>query len=299
MITTEEMIRINREQARFYDTIQDAELHQEHRGYAENKASNVLTRLWADMRYRQQEAVRRAGVEQRKETIHHEWVNKKRGGDFLEIGCFSGSVFSFQLIEAAGKYLGVELSSRAVDILRSKIAAKGLTHKADARAMDFLLLPETAKFDVVYAHGVLHHFQNSQPLFAKIARLLKPDGVLVFTEPSTINPVYRLLRALYRPFQSDRAWEWPFTVSTVKTMESFFAPVQGFGWGRWSLPVSVLINTPVVGRWLVPLYVRLVRMEVEAGWHGAVWHNSYVTALYRLRESQKLNAPGGEPSGRN
>ena len=66
------------------------------------------------------------------------------------------------------------------------------------------------KFDFIYAHGVLHHFENPVPLFSRIRNLIADDGFLVFVEPVAINMIYRTLRGLYRPFQSDAPWEWPF-----------------------------------------------------------------------------------------
>lgn len=283
MKTTDEMIRINREQAKFYDAIQSAEADKGHGGYAENQSANFLTRAWAGLRYRQQAAVKQAGIEARMKAAHQRWVTARAGGDFLELGCFSGSPSTFLLVEAAGSYLGVELSPLAVDSLNEKFAARGIAHKAAAQAVDFLTMDEERKFDLIYAHGVLHHFENPEPLFRKLAALVKPGGALLFVEPSAVNPLYRFIRALYRPLQSDAAWEWPFQPRTVAALERHFTAVEGFGWGRWSLPLSVLTGLPLLGGPITGAYVRAANAEVTRGWHPSVWHNSMVTALYRAR----------------
>lgn len=285
MKTTDEMVELNREQAKFYDAIQSAEADKGHGGYAENESANLFTRFWAGLRYRQQAAVKLAGIEAEMKAAHARWVATKQGGDFLELGCFSGSPSTFLLADAAGSYLGVELSPLAVQALNQKFAVQGLSSKAQALAVDFLTLSEDRKFDLIYAHGVLHHFGNPTPLFKKLAALCKPGGVLLFVDPSAVNPFYRLIRTLYRPFQSDAAWEWPFRRLTVEALEQSFRPVEGFGWGRRSLPLSVLTGLPLVGRLLTGMYVRTARAEVAAGWHPAVWHNSMVTALYRVKEA--------------
>ena len=187
------------------------------------------------------------------------------------------------LANAAGRYLGVDLSSLAVRSLNERFLKHGLAHKASAQAIDFLTMDQTRRFDLIYAYGVLHHFENPKPLFAKLAALCRSDGVLILTEPSAVNPVYLAIRALYRPLQSDAAWEWPFQLATVEALEQHFEAVGGFGWGRHSLPLSVLTALPLVGKLIRPHYVSSVKREIAQGWHPRVWHNSVVTALYRRR----------------
>jgi SAM-dependent methyltransferase len=283
MKTTEEMVQLNREQAKFYDSIQTAEAEVGHGGYTENESANALTRFWAGLRYQQQDALKHAGIEVAMRSSHNRWVDSKKGGDFLELGCFSGSPSTFYLSEASCTYLGVDLSPLAVDALNKKFAERNLSHKAQAKALDFLTMSEDQKFDLIYAHGVLHHFENPEPLFQKLFRLCKPGGALLFVEPSAVNPLYRFIRSIYRPFQSDAAWEWPFRPLTVAALERHFLPQEGFGWGRWSLPLSVIIGLPIIGSWLAPLYIKTAEGEINAGWHDRVWHNSMVTALYRVR----------------
>ena len=283
MKSTDEMVQLNREQAKFYDAIQSAEADKGHGGYTENQSANLLTRAWAGLRYRQQAAVKQAGIEALMKAAHQRWVATRAGGDFLELGCFSGSPSTFLLAETAGSYLGVELSPLAVRSLNEKFTARGIAHKAAARAVDFLTLDEGRKFDLIYAHGVLHHFENPAPLFTKLAALTKPGGVLLFVEPSAVNPLYRAIRALYRPLQSDAAWEWPFQRRTVDALERHFTAVEGFGWGRWSLPLSVLTGLPLLGGLVTGTYLKATQKEVGQNWHPKVWHNSMVTALYRVK----------------
>lgn len=281
--SVEQMAALNREQARFYDSIHAAEATTGAGGYAENKSANVLTRAWAGLRYRQQAAVKEAGVEAAMKEAHQKWIKTKAGGEFLEVGCFSGSPSTFELAKAAAIYRGVELSPLAVSRLNERLAEEGLQAKACAEAGDFLLMGENKKYDLIYAHGVLHHFESPEPVFEKLARLLKADGRLIFVDPCAVNPVYRALRMVYRPFQSDAAWEWPFRPLTVAALERHFEIVEGFGWGRRSLPLSVLTGLPVIGALVKPLYVHLCKSEVAAGWHDKVWMNSMVTACFKPR----------------
>jgi SAM-dependent methyltransferase len=283
MKTVNDMLKINQEQASFYDSISEVEDQHTGAGYAEHGAANLLTRIWADLRYKQQRAALLSGVDDRKLKLHHEWLEKYRGGTSLELGCFRGTRFTDPLIEASGQYVGIDLSAKAVESLNAKIREAGLESKAKAISGDFLLFSEDQKFDIIYAHGVLHHFENPQPLFQKIAGLLSADGVLILSEPAQVNPVFLFIRSIYRPFQSDKDWEWPFTKNTVATLESYLEPIEGFGWGRNTLFLSVLVSLPLVGKLLLPLYLRMVRSEIEAGWSRKVWHNSTVVAIYKLK----------------
>jgi SAM-dependent methyltransferase len=280
-LSARKMIEINVEQAKFYDSISAEDDKKESTGYAKHKMANFLTRVWASLRYRQQAAFVATGLQARKEEFLQYWIDQKRGGDTLELGCFRGTGNSWPLIEASGNYLGIDLSANATEFLNRSIVSAGLSHKAKALPIDFLVMETTQKFDLIFAHAVLHHFEKPEPLFSKISTLLKPDGILLMTEPSQVNPVYNLIRKIYRPFQSDSAWEWPFTKKTVATLESRLSPLDGFGWGRISLPLSIFTGLPIVCLVTQPLYVWMVKREVAANWSKRVWQNSIVCAAYK------------------
>jgi SAM-dependent methyltransferase len=275
------MVEINKKQAEFYDCISEEDDVEEQTGYAKNKKANLLTRVWAAMRYRHQIAFEKSGVDIKKIAFHDHWIASKRGGRFLEIGCFRGTRASWPLIEAAGTYKGIDLSESAVAVLNKKIQVADLITKASASAEDFLLMDDDYQFDLIFAHGVLHHFENSKILFSKINNLLSDDGILIFTEPSMVNKIFFSIRMIYRPFQSDSEWEWPFTKQTVSNLEQLFRPVDGFGWGRWSMPFSLIMGVPFIENFTNKFYLRLLAKELNDGWNERVWLNSTVTAIYK------------------
>ena len=275
-----EMIEVNKIQAKFYDSISSSEDKEESTGYSKNKKANLLTRIWATMRYRQQIAFTESNLEEIKRSFHQKWINKKAGGNFLEIGCFRGTRSSWPLIESAGNYIGIDLSAKAVEALNIKIIKNGLDLKAKACSIDLLQFNSDKKHDLIFAHGVLHHFENPKPLFRKISELLEPDGILILTEPSTLNPLFKFIRSLFRPFQSDSQWEWPFTKQTVSVMENELKPIDGFGWGRRSLWISILTAIPLLEKLASPIYKYLLKKEIKEGWNRNIWLNSTVTAVY-------------------
>ena len=280
MRSQEQMIVLNRHQAKFYDSIQQAQdlEKSDSRAHAKNEEANTLTRLMATLRYQQQRAVAATGIQDRVRQMHLEWIAEKRGGSFLEIGCYSGNTYTFDLINAAGDYTGVELSKAACLSLRQKVEARNQSSKATIVHGDFLEYKPDRRFDFIYAHGVLHHFENPEPLFARIRDLIADDGSLVFVEPVAINPVYRFLRSLYRPFQSDAAWVWPFRQMTVTELTKRFEMVDGFGWGRFSLPLSTMCSVPGLGSLVFPAYRWVVQNEISTVSQSNYWQNSMVIA---------------------
>ena len=133
-----QMISLNRSQAEFYDRIQEAEEHQASHGYSANDGANAITRLIAALRYQQQRAVATTGIRDRVRQLHLDWIASKAGGCFLEIGCFSGSDYTFELIDAADHYVGIELSEAACSSLRRKVEFRGQANKAEIVCGDFL-----------------------------------------------------------------------------------------------------------------------------------------------------------------
>lgn len=286
MKTIDEMIEVNRKQSLFYDSISLSEDQEHGVGYAKHQSANFITRIWASLRYRQQAANILSGVDETKWKLHRKWLEKKRGGSSLELGCFRGTYFTDELIEASNRYVGIDLSAKAVEALNGKIQNLNLQNKAMAVSEDFLTFSEDIKFDLIYAHGVLHHFENSEPLFEKISNLLSPDGVLILSEPSQVNRYFAMIRSLYRPFQSDNEWEWPFTRKTVKNLEKNLMSIEGFGWGRRSLFLSIFVSIPIVGKVFMNIYLKNIQAELASPWSDDVWLNSTIVAVYKKRHSQ-------------
>jgi SAM-dependent methyltransferase len=121
--------------------------------------------------------------------------------------------------------------------------------RAVARAQDIMeaRFPE-GSFDVVYAKSVLHHFSDTAAIARELFRLLRPGGVIVSDDPLQTEPINRLARLVYRPFQSDRSWEWPFTRRSLGLIRRYFdvVDIQGTrGFTKIALPLCLF---PVDGR---------------------------------------------------
>jgi ubiquinone/menaquinone biosynthesis C-methylase UbiE len=97
-----------------------------------------------------------------------------KGLKVLEVGVGLGA--DHQLFAEAGADLfGIDLTERAVEHTRQRLAAFGLSSDlavGDAEDLDF---PDES-FDRVYSWGVLHHSPDTPKAVAEVWRVLKPGG---------------------------------------------------------------------------------------------------------------------------
>lgn len=280
-----EMKEVNASQAVFYESIQEAEKSVNFsEGYVSNSQAGWVTRLWADLRRHRKNILKQHGVREWVEERGRNWMLEASRGDVLEIGCFNGTRNSLWLAQRCRSYTGIDLSASALQVLQSKLRNCELDSKSELHAGDLLDFTTEKRFDLVYAQGVLHHFQHPEVLFPLIHSLMKPGAVLVFSDPVEINVPLRAIRRLYRPFQTDHAWEWPFTSQTVAALEQHFELLETFGYGRFSTLLTPLVSLPGLSFLLGGAYRRLVEWELRkpSDPHKA-WQNAVVYGVALAR----------------
>jgi ubiquinone/menaquinone biosynthesis C-methylase UbiE len=98
-----------------------------------------------------------------------------RGLDVLEVGVGMGADHC-ELAGASPRSLsGVDLTERAVEFTRKRLALCGLT--SDLRQADAENLPfADQSFDLVYSWGVLHHSPDTSKAIDEVWRVLRPSG---------------------------------------------------------------------------------------------------------------------------
>lgn len=277
-----EMKAVNLRQAAFYEGIQTAERCKNGAdGYAGNEQAGWLTRVWAGLRSHRKKLLRQQGLRDAVEARVRAWLLASAGREVLEIGCFNGTRNTLWLMEQCSHYTGIDLSPSAIELLRGKARSANFADKVTLVAGDVLDFDPPRQFDLIYAQGVLHHFQHPEVLFAMLARFMKPGGRLVFSDPAELNGVLRLARRIYRPFQTDQAWEWPFTRRTVDALSRHFELREAFGYGRFSTLLVPLIAVPGLGLLLGGIYQKLLKTELALGETHVekVWENAVVHGL--------------------
>lgn len=97
-----------------------------------------------------------------------------RGLEVLEIGLGLGADHE-QFALAGAQVHGIDITPRAVEITRARLAIRGL--RSDLGVADAEELPfESDSFDLVYSWGVIHHSPDTARAAREILRVLKPGG---------------------------------------------------------------------------------------------------------------------------
>jgi ubiquinone/menaquinone biosynthesis C-methylase UbiE len=112
-----------------------------------------------------------------------------RGLDVLEVGVGMGADHC-ELARCLPRSLsGVDLTERAVEFTRKRLALYGLTsalRQADAEKLPF----EDQTFDLVYSWGVLHHSPDTQKAIDEVWRVLRPGGrarIMIYNKWSIVG----------------------------------------------------------------------------------------------------------------
>jgi SAM-dependent methyltransferase len=159
--------------------------------------------------------------------------------------------------------LGIDLSDVAIAKLNERLK---FFPNAKAKAVDFLSADFTEKdYDLIYAYGVLHHFENTDILISKLNEKLVADGQIISYDPLETSFPIKIMRALYRPFQSDAAWEWPLTQKSFYQYQKSFAIIERrglLGKSKWMAILNVL---PISEE---------KKNKIGRQWHHDDWLNS-------------------------
>ena len=151
MKTIESTVAINKKQAEFYNT----------------KKKNWVTQIWSSFRNGTLNRIKKGvGIQDQAYLKHKEWFGDLSSKRVLDLGCFSGNYWSMYLAEHSKVYIGIDLSDVAIEKLSQRLID---FPNASALAIDFLSSEFKEKdFDLIYAYGVLHHFESTKIIIDKL-----------------------------------------------------------------------------------------------------------------------------------
>lgn len=118
---------------------------------------------------------RLVGRDTARSVYAREHLRLQAGQRVLDLGCGTGDILEFL---PPVRYAGYDISPGYIERARSRFGQLGEFH---CRAVDDDLPVAAGAFDVVIAHGVLHHLDDAaaRQLFRISRRALKPGGRLV------------------------------------------------------------------------------------------------------------------------
>ncbi len=232
------------------------ETNQRQKVFYDKKRKNFATKIWFSLRNGILQKVRKSiGVEKQIHLLHLEWCGDLSNKKVLDLGCYAGNSLSMHLALNSKKYIAIDLSEKGIAHLSNRI--KDIPH-ARAIAIDFLSEAFTEKdFDLIYAYGVLHHFKSVELLINRLNEKLNANGTIISNDPLQTSLPIKLIRKIYRPFQSDKDWEWPFSKKVYCQFESAFKIKERramLGKAKWFflvnlLPFSSERKTEIVQKW--------------------------------------------------
>lgn len=142
------------------------------------------------------------------------------GRTVLDAGCGLGH-YAAWFAERGASVVGIDASTEALATARDRCGDEVTFHRQDLTERFEFAADGT--FDLVFSNLVLDHVEEWRPVFSEFARVLRSDGLLVF---STIHPLRRYLnhREELESYYETEGYvvEWG---STDARVESYYRPM--------------------------------------------------------------------------
>lgn len=247
--------------------------NQRQKEFYEHKEKNFATKIWSFFRNGILNKTRKnLGIENQIYQLHQRWFGDLSDKKVLDLGCYEGNSLSIYLATNAKEYIGVDLSETGINKLKERLIN---IPSATAISVDFLSDEfKENSFDLIYAYGVLHHFKDVDILIAKLNKKLNSGGQIISYDPLQTSLPIKLIRTLYRPFQSDRDWEWPFSKKVYNKFHNEFKIIDRravLGESKWFF----ILN-------LIP-YSSEKKMKIIREWHQRDWDRSKISDAHMFK----------------
>lgn len=120
-----------------------------------------------------------------------------RGKRVLDVGCGNGEN-SLLFARWGAQVVGVDISAGAVALATERAQRAGLSTNVSFREMPFELVENVEdRFDVVWCAAFLHHvLDRLNDVVGKLLANVKPEGIVILSEPVRLSPTVKRLRAL-------------------------------------------------------------------------------------------------------
>src|SRR5262249_5848402 len=125
-------------------------------------------------------------------------IGNVEGKRLLDVGCGDGPNMAM-FAQMGADVTGIDVPPGALDVAHRRAEANGVADSVHlvCSPIETADLPD-GSFDVVWGDGILHHVLDElEPTVRRLARWVKEDGLIVFSEPVNLfEPLRRLRRLL-------------------------------------------------------------------------------------------------------
>ncbi|MFY9560937.1 MAG: class I SAM-dependent methyltransferase [Terriglobales bacterium] len=117
------------------------------------------------------------------------WLNLSSSKTLLDVACGSGGPALRIAQRTDCSVVGVDVHEQAIATANSVATERGLTERAQFQVADATAqLPfSDGRFDAITCIDAINHLPNRPRVIADWARLLRPGGRLLFTDPITVT----------------------------------------------------------------------------------------------------------------
>jgi cyclopropane fatty-acyl-phospholipid synthase-like methyltransferase len=118
-----------------------------------------------------------------------QWLDLSPGKTLLDVACGAGGPALRTAVITGCSVVGVDFHQQAVTTASSLAAQRGVAERAEFHSADANRpLPfSDASFDAITCIDAINHLSDRHRVVADWARLLKPGGRLLFTDPITLT----------------------------------------------------------------------------------------------------------------
>jgi SAM-dependent methyltransferase len=147
------------------------------------------------------------------------------GKTVLEYGCGEGKwSYAYFLAERGAQVIGIDISPVAIEIARQTGDVRGLSTNLTFRVMNAEALEfADGTFDLICGSAILHHLDLDRS-YSELARVLKPGGIAVFSEPLGHNPAINFYRNRTPEFRTPD--EHPLRAADIALANRYFGKIE-------------------------------------------------------------------------
>ena len=148
-----------------------------------------------------------------------------RGKKILDYCCGEGAT-SLKLAQKGLKVIGIDISPEPIKKAKEEALRRGVQELTSFLVMDGENMEfEDNSFDLITCFGVLHHL-DIEKAYSELARVLKPSGKIICTEPIVYNPVFQLYRKRTPQLRTEWEVEHISGRKEIKLAEKYFGKLE-------------------------------------------------------------------------